>query len=130
MLKKIMVAYDEGQAAVIALNTAIELAQGMAGEIFIASAFMTIDNPSRRATLERLQEEAGLRVAAAGIPVQQKMAAGGKNLGETLVKIAGDIEADMIVMGSHNRGPVGKLIFGSVSDYVLHNFAGPVLVVK
>jgi nucleotide-binding universal stress UspA family protein len=37
---------------------------------------------------------------------------------------------DVIVMGSHGRGPVERFFVGSVSDAVLHRWHGAVLVVR
>ena len=38
--------------------------------------------------------------------------------------------ADVIVVGSHARGPVGRRLLGSVSAYVLEHGTAPVLVVR
>jgi nucleotide-binding universal stress UspA family protein len=129
-LIKIMVAYDDGLAAVKALDKAIEIAQAMAGEIYLVSAYMAVDNPSRRAFLEELQSEAAAKVIQRGLTVYTKLQAGGRSLGETLVKNADDLQVDMVVIGSHNRGVLGKFMFGSVSDYVAHHVSCPVLIVK
>lgn len=130
MFKKIMVAYDEGKAANRALDTAIGLAKAASGEIYIVSAYMTVDNPTRREYLEKIQSAAADKVAQEDIAVFKKIEAGGKILGETIVKIAEDLNADIVVMGSNNRGVVGRLMFGSVSDYISHNIGCPVLIVK
>jgi len=130
MLKKIMVAYDEHLGAVKALDLAIEIARSTGGSIYIVSAYMSVDNPSRRAFLENLQAEAAERVMREGITVYTKLQAGGKSLGETLVRNAEDLLVDLVVIGSHNRGALGKIMFGSVSDYVVHNLKCPVLIVK
>jgi len=37
---------------------------------------------------------------------------------------------DLIVIGSHNPRIFGKLIFGSVSDAVVHKASCPILVLK
>ena len=38
--------------------------------------------------------------------------------------------ADLIVVGSHGRGTVGRFLIGSVSDHVVRNAPCPVLVVR
>ena len=130
MLKKIMVAYDEGQVAARALDKAIELAKASSGEIFIVAAYMTDDNPSRPAKLEKLLAEAASKVAAAGIPVTKILKLGGKILGETLCEATQELKADVIVMGSSNRSAIGEFMFGSVSKYVLRHSAYPVMIIK
>lgn len=37
---------------------------------------------------------------------------------------------DLIVMGSHGRNAVGRLILGSVSDRVVHHWEGAIMVVR
>ncbi len=50
--------------------------------------------------------------------------------GEGIVAAAVAEHADLIVVGSHCRGPVGRLLAGSVSDHVVHHSLVPVLVVR
>jgi nucleotide-binding universal stress UspA family protein len=38
--------------------------------------------------------------------------------------------ADMVVVGSHGRGRLGRFVLGSVSDHVVRNAAAPVLIVR
>lgn len=47
-----------------------------------------------------------------------------------ILETARAFQPDVIVMGSHGRGPIGRLILGSVSDKVLHHWAGSVLVIR
>lgn len=47
-----------------------------------------------------------------------------------ILEAARAFKPDVIVMGSHGRGPVGRLVLGSVSDKVLHNWDGAVLVIR
>jgi nucleotide-binding universal stress UspA family protein len=43
---------------------------------------------------------------------------------------AADRDADIVVLGTHGRGPVGRLLQGSVSEDVLRRCERPVLVVR
>jgi nucleotide-binding universal stress UspA family protein len=36
----------------------------------------------------------------------------------------------MIVVGTHGRGPIGRLLLGSVSEHVVRNAPCPVLVAR
>jgi nucleotide-binding universal stress UspA family protein len=49
---------------------------------------------------------------------------------QTIVEIASEWNADMIVVGSHGRGFWGRQFIGSVSDSVLHHAPCSVLVVR
>lgn len=47
----------------------------------------------------------------------------------TIVKYAEEQQADLIVIGSHGRGAVSRLLLGSVAERVLHLAGRPVFVV-
>ena len=47
-----------------------------------------------------------------------------------ILAVAAEFQPDVIVMGSHGRGPIGRLMLGSVSDKVLHHWAGSVLIIR
>lgn len=48
---------------------------------------------------------------------------------ETILKVASELDVDMIVVGSHGRGAMHQLLVGSVSEGVLHKSRYPILVV-
>ena len=50
--------------------------------------------------------------------------------GESIIEAAIAESADLIVVGSHGRGTVGRFLIGSVSDHVVRNAQCPVLVVR
>ena len=50
--------------------------------------------------------------------------------GDMIVEAAEAEHADMILVGSHGRGAVGRLFLGSVSEHVVRNAPCPVLVVR
>jgi nucleotide-binding universal stress UspA family protein len=49
---------------------------------------------------------------------------------DVILEAARELGADLIVMGSHGRNALGRLVLGSVSDHVLHHHDGAVLVVR
>ena len=50
--------------------------------------------------------------------------------GDIIVEAARAEHADMVLVGSHGRGAVGRLFLGSVSEHVVRNAPCPVLVVR
>ena len=51
--------------------------------------------------------------------------------GATICAVAEREEAEVIVVGSHGRGLLGRIVhLGSVSEYVLRHAPCPVLVVR
>ena len=49
--------------------------------------------------------------------------------GPAICRLAEDIDAHLIVIGSHHRGVLKRAVMGSVSEYVVHHAPCPVLVV-
>jgi len=49
---------------------------------------------------------------------------------DVIEKLASEWSADMIVIGSHGRGGVGRALLGSVADAVVRHAPCPVLVVR
>lgn len=49
---------------------------------------------------------------------------------EVIVHMAGELDCDLIVMGTHGRGALAGMVMGSVATRVLHLSPCPVLLVK
>lgn len=49
---------------------------------------------------------------------------------EKIVDYAGEIEADMIIMGTHGYKGLEKIMFGSVADKIVRSAACPVLTIN
>jgi nucleotide-binding universal stress UspA family protein len=64
---------------------------------------------------------------AKGVETQRQVFAGDPYV--QITEYAGQIEPDLIVMATHARGEVGRLIFGSVANKLLQNTHLPVLMV-
>lgn len=69
-------------------------------------------------------EEIGLDPAI----VERKLVEGAS--GQMIVHVAGELDVDVIVVGSHGKGWLKRVVIGSISEYVLHHSAVPVLVVR
>ena len=50
--------------------------------------------------------------------------------GDMIVSAAEAERVDMVLVGSHGRGAVGRLFLGSVSEHVVRHAPCPVLVVR
>jgi nucleotide-binding universal stress UspA family protein len=80
-------------------------------------------------------EEAGLVLNPAlealkdiGFPVQSRYSVG--EAAPTIAQVANDIEADLIVMGSHGRSALKGLLLGSVTNAVLALSKKPLLILR
>ncbi len=153
MYNRILVAYDNGNVAKKALDAAVELAQDTDAEIFLISVYNVNEvqawstrglsypadadrllNPSTKFTaaakdkfLAGLLAGPASKVVQGGIPVQCKIVEGrSKN---AIIECAKKICADLLVMGTHNRGTSARFILGSVANEMIQNAPCPVLVV-
>ena len=54
----------------------------------------------------------------------------GADVAEELVRVAGEVDATLVVIGLRRRSPVGKMLMGSVAQRVLLEAPCPVLAVK
>lgn len=49
--------------------------------------------------------------------------------GEIILSVAAEMKMDMIVMGSHSRRWLEKILMGSITEYVLHHSPVPLLII-
>jgi universal stress protein A len=92
---------------------------------------ISIEYPERskkdaQAKLEKLAEEIAEEIP--GSKIECIVVQG--NATEVIVNTASDKEADLIVMSSHGRTGLGRLLMGSVAEWVFRNAPCPVLMVK
>ena len=123
-LTRILVPLDRSEEAKAALPYAAVLATP-GTEIVLLTVVPTSDEgEAARAALEETAQS--LRVA--GHTVQTEVAVG--EPAQRILDTVANIGAGMIVMASHGRGAVGRLIYGSVADRVARESTVPVMVVR
>jgi len=139
VFKHIMVAFDNSAHGQKALAKGLELA-GTTGAVL--DLVTVVQLPDYAGTIDEVDEmirdgkrfyqEAHDKAAAeaqkGNIKFSSRMLNG--HIGETLIKYANDNGVDLIVMGSHGRSAVGRLLLGSVSSYVVKHAKCPVLIVR
>jgi nucleotide-binding universal stress UspA family protein len=64
----------------------------------------------------------------ANLHVEGQLAEG--DAGVEIVRVTEELKADLIVMGTHGRTGLSRLLMGSVAEYVLRKARCPVLTVK
>jgi nucleotide-binding universal stress UspA family protein len=52
----------------------------------------------------------------------------GAGIGPTVLDVAREVGADLLATGTHGRGFVGRVLMGSVAEYLLRNATMPVIV--
>jgi nucleotide-binding universal stress UspA family protein len=138
-IRRILLATDLSPTSAPATNEAFEAARRLGAELLIVSvidtASLRLPGGRFRARVDQVRER---RQAAAqelvqrgrreGIPVTFLVWEG--EPGEAILEAAHAERADMIILGSHGRGPLGRLLLGSVSQHVLRLAQVPVVVVR
>jgi len=142
-MKTIVVATDFNELATAALREAVTIARGCGGTIvllyadvfeppaeFTATQLESVKgsiDASRLAAAEELE-----RYAAEHIPedVPHAIVVRDEPPVPAIVRTADEWNADLIAMGTHGRGAVARLLFGSVAEGVLRKTKRPVLIVR
>jgi nucleotide-binding universal stress UspA family protein len=139
MSERILVAYDGSPAAERALRHAAALVgDGEVVLLRVLPAIVPADLSPRELDAEEVAlEEAELerareRVAALGVRVRTLPVVGDAfaDAATAIIETAEACGATVIALGTHHRGPIGRLVHGSVSSRVSHEAHCDVLVVR
>jgi nucleotide-binding universal stress UspA family protein len=95
------------------------------GESDIALPSDPLTNPHREAILVRLRE---LYAPAEPIDLEYHLQDGLAT--DEIVRVAAEVNADLIVLGTHGRKGLERLLLGSVAETVLRKAACPVMVLR
>jgi nucleotide-binding universal stress UspA family protein len=120
-VRRLLVAYDAGHPAAMALELGIEIAAATGAAIGIVTVVPEPTEPPDdpwSETSERAAELylAKLRAAEAGLVAQTHLPTGVP--GPQIVEVAAAFGYDTIVIGSRRLGPIRRTLLGSVSRYV------------
>lgn len=137
-IRRILLATDLSAASEGATDQALQLARDLRAELLVVSV-IDADSPlgGTGAVVRMDQRRAAREVAAQGIVVKGRRA--GVNVhflvwegepGPAIVDAAVSEAADLVVVGTHGRSRVGRLVLGSVSDHVVRHAPCPVLIVR
>lgn len=125
-IETVLLATDTSPASEAAEAHAIELAARLGARLLVLSVVSA--SPTVRTSRELAIEGLAQRARAGGAAATGMTWSG--DPGESIVEVAEAEAADLIVVGTHERGAVGRLFLGSVSDYVVRHARCPVMVVR
>ena len=151
MFSTILVPLDGSDTAAAALPAAREMAQRFGARLLLLQVIDTtsaslalganaaagaITDPgaitgkveARTATARAYLDATAELLGAEGVTATVEVRDGRE--GDSILEAAGDAGADLIVMTSHGRGGIGRLVFGSVTDHVVRHATTPVMVVR
>lgn len=138
-IRRILLATDLSEASEAATAQALELARDLGSDLLVVSVIdpRSLLLPSGRmgarvdqvrSSRESVAQEIVGRGRSAGVRVTFLIWEG--NPGESIVDAARSEQVDMVVVGSHGRGSMGRFFIGSVSEHVVRHAPCPVLVVR
>lgn len=126
--KRLLLATDGSPHSSAAAGAAAHLAKQAALPVTVVSVVTSSHSPARRTKAEQAIAGAVQQMTGMGVQADGKVLDGRPD--EAIVQAAIDVGADLIVVGSHGRTGLAKLLLGSVSERVIGLATCPVLVVK
>ena len=145
LFRRILCAVDLSDASTRTLENALALGRESDAQITLLHVIASLpDELEGRRSLavadvgplrERLVDEASKQLRAA-VPhdtrqffdVSERVESG--TPWTEILRAAGEMEADLIVMGAHTRGAIGRMLFGSTANQVVRRATCPVLIVR
>jgi nucleotide-binding universal stress UspA family protein len=143
-VKHILVAVDGSEHSLAAVDLAADIAERFGSKITFVHVIPQPALPAgpnlppppypdeflayMRKVGEEVLEAAHKRIARRKVEVQRTLVEGVPT--PQIVKVADDLDVDLIVMGSRGLGPIKGLVMGSVSTRVLFQTSRSVLIVK
>ena len=138
MYRNVVVAFDGSEGAQAALERAVEVAARDGAALTVVEATREeipslVPGAPRQSPPEEA-ERARKELRRAVEELDPKLEASpwvvGGPAAKAVLAVAEDIEADLIVTGSRNRGAIARAVLGSVSTEILHGARCDVLVAQ
>ena len=130
MFATILVPLDGSDLAMRALPYAVRLARANRARLVLlhaASAKAVESNATAEVDTVLAQDDLADHLRERGVRATTWLVYG--DAGPAIADAAVDLRADLIVMSTHGRGGLGRLVHGSVADYVLRHVPVPVVLV-
>lgn len=147
MYQHILVAIDGSHTSELALQEAIRLAQLLGSQLrlihavdVVGSSWYTGDYADPTTLWDFIMKngreilaQASASVTAAGIQVEttlEEITTMGRRIADVIVEQAETWPADLIILGTHGRRGLSKIVLGSVAEGVTHLATNPVLLIR
>lgn len=141
----ILVPVDGSDTSLVAVKQASDLAKAFGSKVtaicvltldpFIGVEFINTRDmqddylKQARAGIQQILDQAKQQFAQQGIEVDTKIVEG-QIIHKEIVNAVEQLHADLLVIGSHGRKGIKKMVLGSVAQSVLGEISIPVLVVR
>lgn len=124
-VRHVLVPLDGSPAAERMLRPAAEFARALGADVTLLTAQADARHPDPAGYLAQQAES----LRATGLPVDTRVVAEG-HAADAIVAAADARAGTLIALATHGRGGLSKLVWGSVTDQVVHRTRRPVLVFK
>ena len=126
--KRVLLATDGSSYSEAAAGAAGQLAKHSGLPVSVVSVVTSSHSDARRRDAELAVDAAVQRLKSLGLQVDGQVVEGRPD--EAIARAAEAAGADLIVVGSHGRSGLTKILLGSVAERVIGQATCPVLVVK
>ena len=146
MYKRILVPIDGSQTSTRALVAALQMARDSGGSVRLIHVTEDLNqivsydpHGAYPGDLIKVMRENGLKILnqaldvskSAGVAADQRLVeATGQRLAEVVNKEAAAYSADLIVLGTHGRRGIGRVLLGSGAEQIIRSALVPVLVIR
>lgn len=146
MYKRILVPVDGSPTSTKALTAALQLARDGGGRVLllhVVEAMAFVDGydlyGGQSGELLKVMREAGAKVLDDALAIAQSAGVEadkqlfdrfGERLGEIVANAAREWKADLIVLGTHGRRGIGRVLLGSGAEQIIRLAPTPVLVIR
>jgi nucleotide-binding universal stress UspA family protein len=145
MYKNILIAIDGSAASQRGLTEGLLLAKATGGRVMLvhvvnallleseigSTAYYEALADAFRKEGSQILEHAAMAAREAGVPFEQKLIEKiGAHASDEIVMAAKDWRADLIVIGTHGRRGLKRVVMGSDAELVLRHSSTPVLMVR
>lgn len=146
MYKRILVPVDGSQTSTRALVAALQMARDSAGSVRLIHVIEELAQViaydpygAYPGDLTKVMRDNGLKILeqaldvanSAGVPADQRLVeAAGLRLADAVNKEVQAYGADLIVLGTHGRRGIGRVLLGSGAEQIIRAAQVPVLVIR
>lgn len=127
--KKILLAVDGSRYSDMAATAAIRISKQLKAPVLAVSVVYSDLKESRHTEALDVIKRITTFLSKEGIEVEGKVISG-RRPSEAIIEVANARDIDLIIMGSHGRTGLDRVLMGSVSDRVIGHADCAVLVVK
>ena len=126
MYRRMMVPLDGSELAQTALSHALDLCRGLNATLVLLHVHV-----ARAGSLEaarRYLDYIKIQNASLGVPIEIVVRKG--EVAESILQAVEELQIDLVVMATHGRSGIQRVVYGSVAEQVLRGSDRPVLLVR